>query len=79
MKVFPCTSCIPSLLCSIERMEKATSRFRIGLMFLMMGFSVVGSAYAVMLGKRDKAQHINSMAQQNAERHARAKASEEKK
>ncbi len=60
--------------CSIERMEKANSRFRIGLMFLMMGFSVAGSAYAVMLGKRDRAEHVHSVTQQNVERHAKAKA-----
>ncbi len=60
--------------CSIERMEKANSRFRIGLMFVMMGFSVAGSAYAVMLGKRDRAEHVNSVTQQNMERHAKAKA-----
>ncbi|XP_064393494.1 uncharacterized protein LOC135340978 [Halichondria panicea] len=59
---------------SIERMEKANSRFRIGLMFLMMGFSVAGSVYAVMLGKRDRAEHVHSVTQQNIERHAKAKA-----
>ncbi len=60
-------------------MEKATSRFRIGLMFTMMGFCILGSAYAIMLGKRDKALHVNSVAQQNAERHARVRAKEQEK
>ena len=45
----------------------------------MMGFCILGSAYAIMLGKRDKALHVNSVAQQNAERHARVRAKEQEK
>lgn len=51
-------------------MEKATSRFRIGLMFFMMGFCALGSVYAIIQGKRDKAAHI-SVAKMNRERHAK--------
>lgn len=54
-------------------MDKAISRFRIGMMFVMMGVSVAGSIVAVMLGKRDRAAHINSLPQRNRERHAKAK------
>ena len=39
-------------------MEKANSRFRIGIMFVMMAFSMVGSVYAIMLGKRDVREHM---------------------
>ena len=64
---------VDSLLLSISVMERATSRFRIGLMFTMIGLTVVGSIFAVRAGKRDRAAHINSLAQRNRERHAKAK------
>ena len=57
--------------CSIEKMEKANSRFRIGIMFVMMAFSLVGSAYAVMLGKRDVREHM-TIAKKNSERYRNA-------
>ena len=53
-------------------MDKATSRFRIGLMFSVMGLAVLGSIGAVMAGKRDRAAHVNSLPQRNRERHAKA-------
>jgi hypothetical protein len=49
-------------------MEKANSRFRIGIMFMMMAFSMVGSMYAVMLGKRDVREH-RTIAQRNNARY----------
>ena len=52
-------------------MEKANSRFRIGIMFVMMGFSLVGSVYAVMQGKREAREHL-SISQKNRERHRNA-------
>ena len=58
-------------------MDKATSRFRIGMMFFMMGVTVAGSIVAIVLGKRDRAAHINSLPQRNRERHAKAKAKAE--
>ena len=57
--------------CSIEKMEKANSRFRIGIMFVMMAFSVAGSVYAVMLGKRDAREHL-TIAQKNRDRYRNA-------
>ena len=62
---------------SIERMEKANSRFRIGFMFFMMSFCVAGSLYAISMGKRDRANQVNSITQQNRDRHAKAKARSE--
>lgn len=56
---------------SIEKMEKANSKFRIGLMFGMMAFSLIGSAYAVMLGKRDVREHM-TIAKKNSERYRNA-------
>lgn len=47
------------------------------MMFVMMGVTVVGSIVAVVLGKRDRAAHINSLPQRNRERHAKAKAKAE--
>lgn len=58
---------------SIDVMEKATSRFRIGLMFTMMGLTVVGSVIAISLGKKDRAARVNSLPQRNRERHAKVK------
>ena len=40
-------------------------------MFVMMAFCGVGSAYAIVQGKRDHANHV-SVAQQNRDRHAKA-------
>lgn len=53
-------------------MDRATSRFRIGLMFGMMGLTLLGSVGAVIAGKRDRAARVNSLAQRNRERHAKA-------
>lgn len=41
-------------------------------MFFMMVFCGVGSAYAIALGKKDHKNNINSLAQQNRDRHAKA-------
>lgn len=58
-------------------MEKANSRFRIGIMFVMMAFSVAGSAYAIMLGKRDVREHM-TIAKKNSERYNNAEKKTEK-
>lgn len=52
-------------------MDRATSRFRIGMMFSLIGLTVLGSVMAIRAGKRDRAAHINSLAQKNRERHAK--------
>ena len=52
-------------------MEKANSRFRIGLMFVMMAFCLAGSGYAVFQGKRDARENRN-LAQRNRDRHRNA-------
>lgn len=57
---------------SVGMMDTANSRFRIALMFTMMGLTVLGSIWAVAAGKRDKAAHVNSLAQRNKERRAKA-------
>ena len=56
-------------------MEKANSRFRIGLMFVMMAFCLAGSGYAVFQGKRDAREHLN-LSQKNRDRHRNAKSKE---
>ena len=53
-------------------MEKAASRFRIGLMFGMMGMAVLGSIIAIISGKRDRAANVNTLTQKNQARHAMA-------
>ena len=57
---------------SLEKMDKANSRFRIGIMFVMMAFSIAGSGYAVFQGKRDAKEHL-SLSQKNRDRHQNAK------
>ena len=63
-----CLSC-----CSMETMDKANSRFRIGMMVAMMVFCAVGSAVAIARGKRDAKSHINTVYQQNKDRYAKDK------
>ena len=41
-------------------------------MFGMMGLALLGSVGAVVAGKRDRAARVNSLAQRNRDRHARA-------
>ena len=54
-------------------MDKANSRFRIGLMCVMMLFCMAGSVWAISQGKKSAAAHINSVQQQNRDRYARLK------
>jgi hypothetical protein len=54
----------------MDVMDKAMSKFRVGVMFGMMGIAVLGSVVAVFAGKRDRAAHVNSLAQRNRDRHA---------
>ena len=61
-----------ALFYSIEKMDKANSRFRIGIMFAMMALSIAGSGYAVFSGKRDAKQHL-TISQRNRDRHEKAK------
>lgn len=60
-------------------MDKAASRFRIGLMFTVMGVAVLGSIVAIRSGKKDRAAHINTLPQRNKERHARVKGADASK
>lgn len=60
-------------------MDKATSRFRIWMMFTTMGLAVLGSIVAIKAGKKDRAAHVNSLPQQNRARHAKVKEREEAK
>ena len=52
-------SCI-IFLYSVDKMDKATSRFRIGLMFSVMGLALLGSICAVVAGKRERAARVNA-------------------
>ena len=52
------------LLCfSVDVMDKATSRFRIGLMFGVMGLAILGSIAAIVSGKKERAEHIKTWSQ----------------
>lgn len=42
------------------------------MMFSMMSLAVLGSIMAVKAGKKDRAAHVNSLAQRNRERHAKS-------
>ena len=49
-------------------MEKASSRFRIGMMFTMMGVTVIGSIVAISSGRKERAIHIDTLAKHNKEK-----------
>jgi len=56
----------------METLDKANSRFRIGIMVTMMVFCAAGSAVAISQGRRDAHAHVNTVYQQNRDRHARS-------
>lgn len=47
--------------CSPEAMDRVNSRFRIGLMVVMMTFTLGVSLFAIRQGKREKAAHSSEM------------------
>lgn len=65
------------LQCSYELMDKANSRFRIGLSVTVMVWCFLGSVYSIMKGKEAAAENRDSIYQKNRERHSRAKRADE--
>lgn len=57
----------------MDTLDKANSRFRIGIMVVMMVFCAAGSAVAIAHGKREADARINTVYQQNKDRYARLK------
>ena len=50
-------------------MDKANSRFRVGLMVVMMTFCAVGSIYSIRKGKEAAVSHTDSLHDQNKQRY----------
>lgn len=50
-------------------MDKANSRFRVGLMVVMMIFCAVGSIYSIRKGKEAAVSHTDSLHKQNKQRY----------
>lgn len=64
-----CHACMHA--CSVEVMDKASSRFRIGMMFGLMGTVTVAAVFTIRAGKKEKAQRIERFVdnqQQNKEK-----------
>ena len=48
-------------------MEKATSRFRIGMMFTLMGTVTIAAFFTIRSGKKEKAQRIKDFVEKQQE------------
>ena len=52
-------------------MDKANSRFRIGLTTALMVACIFGSAYSIQQGKKSASQHRDSIYQKNKDRYSK--------
>ena len=52
-------------------MDKANSRFRIGLTAVVMVWCVLGSAYSIQQGRKASEEHRDSIYQQNRDRYSK--------
>lgn len=63
------------LMHSIEAMDKANSRFRIGMMFGLMGTVAIAAVFVIRSGKKEKAARIEDFVDKQKEQRGKTPSS----